>query len=71
MSNILYIQLWHDKRVVTAISTMHAPKMKEIKSRKNPDGIINAETVINYNKYMKPVDKCDQMIKYYPCFGKQ
>lgn len=27
-------------------------------------------TVIDYNKYMKAVDKCDQMIKYYPCFRK-
>lgn len=49
---------------------MHAPKMKEIKTMRNPNGIMKPETVLDYNKYMKAVDKCDQMVKYYPCFRK-
>lgn len=64
------IHLWHQKRVVKMISTMHPLEMEKVKTKNYPDGVLKPVSVLDYNKYMGAVDKCNQMVKYYPCFRK-
>lgn len=64
--NIL-TQIWRSKRVVRMISSIHSARMieshnKDKKTRKN---IYKPECVIQYNKYMKGVERADQYLAYY------
>ena len=61
---------WMDKRVVTALSTVHSGGMTSItrRSRRVTGGVetIEKPTMINqYNKFMGGVDKADQLVTYY------
>lgn len=60
---------WVDKRVVTFITTEHAPTMIEINNRR---GIQKRKplAIAKYNAYMSGVDRSDQMSSYYNCARK-
>ena len=61
---------WHDKRVVSVLSTIHddTPVPVERRSRRAPGGRETVEkprAVVEYNKYMGGVDRGDQLLSYY------
>ena len=61
---------WHDKRVVSVLSTIHddTPVAVERRSRRAPGGRETVEkprAVVEYNKYMGGVDRGDQLLTYY------
>lgn len=62
------VQYWKDKRVVSTVSTKNSPQMVPSNKTDRTTGeiVVKPETVLEYNKYMSGVDKCDQMIKYFP-----
>ena len=61
---------WHDKRVVSVLSTIHddTPVAVERRSSRAPGGRETVEkprAVVEYNKYMGGVDRGDQLLTYY------
>ena len=61
---------WHDKRIVSILTTMHREKPVEIqrRSRSAPGGrevVEKPEAVVEYNKFMGGVDRGDQLLLYY------
>ena len=61
---------WHDKRVVSVLSTIHGDKTVEVerRSRRAVGGcevVEKPEAVTEYNKYMGGVDRGDQLLSYY------
>ena len=67
--NLAIVQ-WHDKRIVSVLSTVHsdAPIQVERRSRHAPNGreiVEKPEAVVEYNKFMGGVDRGDQFLSYY------
>ena len=61
---------WHDKRVVSILSTLHddSPVAVQQRTRSAQGGrevVEKPEAIIEYNKYMGGVDQGDQMLTYY------
>ncbi|XP_046681277.1 piggyBac transposable element-derived protein 4-like [Homalodisca vitripennis] len=56
---------WHDKRDVRFISTEHVLDMEECKNKQG-ETTMKPTAIVEYNKYMKGVDRQDQMLAYYP-----
>ena len=61
---------WHDKRVVSLLSTLHddSPVAVERRSRRAVGGrevVEKPEAIVEYNKYMGGVDRGDQLLTYY------
>ena len=61
------VQLWKDKRLVRMISTIHDSEHVHTgkKDRKTNEEISKPNRVVQYNKYMKGVDRADQYFSYY------
>ena len=61
---------WHDKRIVSLLSTLHSdtPVPIERRSRHAEGGrevVEKPEAITEYNKYMGGVDRGDQLLSYY------
>ncbi|GBN15228.1 PiggyBac transposable element-derived protein 4 [Araneus ventricosus] len=70
--NIL-LQVWNNgKRNVNMISTIHSAQMVESRNRSRTSHcpIQKPISIIDYNKYMKGVDRADQYLSYYSIFRK-
>ena len=65
-------QVWKDKRLVRKISTIHEGTIVNIgwKDRKTNVEIKKPYAVVQYNKFMKGVDKADQYLSYYSILRK-
>lgn len=61
--NVL-VQKWKDKREVLTISTKHKASFGEVESKRG-NVKVKPLTIIDYNKNMSGVDRCDQMVSYY------
>jgi hypothetical protein len=61
------VQVWKDKRLVRMISTIHDSEHVHTgkKDRKTNEEINKPNCVVQYNKYMKCVDRADQYLSYY------
>ena len=61
------VQVWRDKRLVRMISTIHDATIvnTERKDRKTNMEIKKPYAVVQYNKFMKGVDRADQYFSYY------
>ncbi|XP_046663005.1 piggyBac transposable element-derived protein 4-like [Homalodisca vitripennis] len=57
---------WHDKRDARFISTEHVLDMEECKNKRGETTMKLTAIIVEYNKYMKGVDRQDQMLAYYP-----
>ncbi|KAL6419812.1 hypothetical protein ACFW04_011177 [Cataglyphis niger] len=69
----ILIQVWNNgKRNVSMISTIHSAQMAESRNRsRTSDCLIQKPiSIIDYNKYMKGVDRADQYLSYYSIFRK-
>ena len=69
MENMSVVQ-WHDKRIVSILTTMHSEKPVEVqrRSRSAPGGrevVEKPEAVVEYNRFMGGVDRGDQLLSYY------
>ena len=67
--NMAVVQ-WHDKRVVSILTTVHdaSPVSVERRSRHASGGreeVEKPQAVVEYNKYMGGVDRGDQLLSYY------
>jgi len=57
---------WFDKRDVYALSTIHGNEMVSLPPRRNENQPVTKPTlIVDYNKYMNGVDRCDQLLTYY------
>lgn len=61
---------WHDKRVVSVLSTLHDDSLVTVerRSRQVQGGrqqVEKPEAIVEYNKYMGGVDRGDQLLSYY------
>ena len=61
---------WHDKRVVTILTTIHGGGNSNVqrRSRHAPGGVETVSkptAIVEYNKYMGGVDTADQLLSYY------
>ena len=66
------VQVWKDKRLVRMISTIHDAK---IVNTGRKDGKTNMEmkkpyAVVQYNKFMKGIDRADQYLSFYSVLRK-
>ncbi|XP_046145451.1 piggyBac transposable element-derived protein 4-like [Osmia bicornis bicornis] len=69
----ILLQVWNNgKRNVNMISTIHSAQMAESGSRSRTSDcpIQKPISIIDYNKYMKGVDRVDQYLSYYSIFRK-
>ena len=55
---------WKDKRDVFVMTSLHSNEVVEVE-RRNGTSIIKPKAVLEYNKYMGGVDKCNQYLSYY------
>ena len=53
---------WFDKRDVYAVSTIHGTDKSEVQRRGNQEPIDKPNMIVEYNKYMSGVDRCDQYL---------
>ena len=56
---------WRDKRDVYVMSALHGNGSQLIERRAAPEPIRKPDMIVEYNKYMNGVDKCDQFLNYY------
>jgi len=63
----ILLQCWQSKRTVRMISTIHSATIVESANIdwKTKENIWKPKCVIDYNKYMKGVDRADQYLSYY------
>ncbi|XP_017792101.1 PREDICTED: piggyBac transposable element-derived protein 4-like [Habropoda laboriosa] len=63
----ILVQVWQSKKTVSLISTIHSSKMEESHNidRNTREKIVKPNALIDYNKYMKGVDRADQYLSYY------
>ena len=56
---------WKDKRLVRMISTIHDASMISTgkKKRNSTDDMIKPTCIIQYNKFMKGIDRADQLLR--------
>ncbi|XP_014472553.1 PREDICTED: piggyBac transposable element-derived protein 4-like [Dinoponera quadriceps] len=73
----ILLEVWNNgKRNVNMISTIHSAQLTESRNRsKKSNGPIQKprqmpNSIVNYNKYMKGVDRADQYLSYYSIFRK-
>ncbi|XP_020298085.1 piggyBac transposable element-derived protein 4-like [Pseudomyrmex gracilis] len=69
----ILLQVWNNgKRNVNMITTIHSAQMAESgnRGRTSDCPIQKPISVIDYNKYMKGVDRADQYLSYYSIFRK-
>ena len=61
------VQVWKDKRLVHMISTIHDARIvnTDRKYKKTDLEIKKPYAIVQYNKFMKGVDKADQYVSYY------
>ena len=66
------VQVWKDKRLVRMISTIHDATVVSTgrKDRKTNMEIKKPYAVVQYNKFMKGVDRADQYLSYYSVLRK-
>ena len=66
------VQVWKDKRLVRMISTIHEATIvnKGRKDRKTHMEIKKPYVVVQYNKFMKGVDRADQYLSNYSVLRK-
>ena len=67
--NMAIVQ-WHDKRVVSLLSTVHSDTPVQIERRcthvsGGHEVVEKPEAIIEYNKFMGGVDRGDQLLSYY------
>lgn len=60
---------YRDKRTVLMISTEHNSEFVEFVNKRR-QVMHKPKVILEYNKYMKGVDRKDQMLSYYPCYNK-
>jgi Ulp1 family protease len=60
------VQVWKDKRLVRMISTIHTGR----KDRKTKMEIKKLYAIVQYNKFMKGIDRADQHLSYYSILRK-
>jgi hypothetical protein len=65
----ILVQIWKDKRLVRMISTIHDSEHVHTgkKNQKTNEGISKQNFVVQYNKYMKGVDRADQYLLLFNC----
>jgi len=70
--NDILVQVWQSKKEVSLISSIHSAEMKESNNvdRIKRQKIIKPNALIDYNKYMKGVDRADQYLSYYSILRK-
>lgn len=70
--NNILVQVWQSKKEVSLISSIHSAEMKESNNvdRVKRQKIIKPNALIDYNKYMKGVDRADQYLSYYSILRK-
>jgi hypothetical protein len=56
---------WKDKRDVFAMSSMHGNGTELVERRGENNNITKPSMILEYDKYMNRVDKCDQYLTYY------
>ena len=57
---------WFDKRDVHALSTIHGNEMVSIPPRRSENQPVSKPMlIVDYNRYMNGVDRCDQLLTYY------
>ena len=56
---------WRDKRDVYVMSALHGNGSQLVERRAAPEPIRKPDMIVEYNKYMNGVDKCDQFLNYY------
>jgi len=68
----LMAQVWKDKRLVQMVSTIHEAKTVNTgwKDRKTNTEIRTPYAVVQYNKFLKGVDRADQYLSYYSVLRK-
>lgn len=71
----VFTQVWKasNTKVIKTISTIHKINLVETKkqiSRKTNSTIQKPETILDYNKYVKGVDRVDEFLSYYPMYRK-
>ena len=66
------VQVWKDKRLVQMISTIHDATIVNTgrTDRKTNMEIKKPYTVVQYNKFMKGVDRADQYLSYFSVLKK-
>jgi len=66
------VQVWKDRRLVRMISTIHVATVVSTgrKDRKTNMEIKKSYAVVQYNKFMKGVDRADQYLSYYSVLRK-
>ena len=57
---------WFDKRDVYALSTIHGTGKEDVLRRGDQQPVQKPEIIIECNKYMNGVDKCDKYLASYP-----
>ncbi|XP_015190455.1 PREDICTED: piggyBac transposable element-derived protein 4-like [Polistes dominula] len=68
----ILVQVWQSKKEVSLISSIHSAEMKKSSNvdRTTRKKIIMPNALIDYNKYMKGVDRADQYLSYYSILRK-
>lgn len=56
---------WKVKRDVFILSPLHGSGSQQIERRGELEGFEKPDMIVDYNKYMNGVDKCDQYLNYY------
>jgi len=66
------VQVWKDKRIVRMISTFHDATIVNTgrKDRETNMEINKPCAVVQYNKFMKGIDRADQYLSYYSVLRK-
>ena len=66
------VQVWKDKRLVRMISTIHDAPIVNMgrKDKKTNVEIKKPYAIVQYNKFMKGVDRADQYLSYYSILRK-
>lgn len=63
----IVVTKWHDKREIMFISTEHTSQYQGTTSRRVRTVKYKPAVQIKYNKYMRSIDRHDQMLSYYCC----
>jgi len=66
------VQAWKDKRLLRMVSTIHDATIVNTgqKDRKTNMDIKKPYAVVQYNKFMKGVERADQYLSYYSVLRK-
>lgn len=67
--NDVLLQTWKDKREVRMVSTLHQATIERQESKRG-GSVKKPSCILEYNKYMKGVDRADQYLSYYSILRK-